>query len=48
MPRQSPISVLELENAELDLLRDVQLQKFASEVATIKRGKQLRQKSFLY
>ena len=48
MPRQSPISVLELENAELDLVRYVQSQEFASEIATIKRGKQLRQKSTLY
>ena len=48
MPRQSPISVLELENAELDLVRYVQSQEFASEIATIKRGKQLRQKSSLY
>ena len=48
IPRQSPISVLELENAELDLVRYVQSQEFASEIATIKRGKQLRQKSSLY
>ena len=48
MPRQSPISVVELENAEHDLVRYVQSQKFASEIAIIKRGKQLRQKSSLY
>ena len=48
MPRQLPISVLELESAELDFVRYVQSQEFASEIATIKRGKQLRQKSSLY
>ena len=45
MPRQSSISVLELGNAELDLLRYVQSQEFTSEVATIKKGKRLSQKS---
>ena len=48
MPRQSPISVLELDNAELDLVPYVQSQEFAFEIATIKRGMQLRQKSTLY